>query len=270
MSLANLNLTPLQQKKLTSSGIETPYSLITYFPYSLLEVYPFQIPLSESTTYLANATILQATPVFRGKKKYLTLQLQIGSIEITAYIFTFAPYILTQLKPMLEIQCLLKKTNNFWSVLRYAPLSEKVSDNFILGSSKIQPYLVPKYEKRSILTNLLLQNVHTRLPKASYLLDLKGLVPPKSILPETIDLNGIHHPTSIHNYSETLKQYTALKAYLRMSVIFKSTQIQKKTFSASSQLDKSYLQTVSNILPYALTPSQKTSVWSILSDIDAS
>jgi RecG-like helicase len=270
MSLSNLNLTPLQQKKLISSGVETPYSLITYFPYSLLEVFPFQMPLSDGVTYIANATILEANPVFRGKKKYLTLQLQIDGISITAYIFTFAPYILIQLKAGLTIQCLLKKTNSFWSILRYAPLSEKLVNTFSLGSSVIQPYLVPKYEKRSLLTNTLMQSVHTRLPQSAYNLQLNGLVPPNTIIPNSIDLNGIHHPSTIHQYSEKLKQFTALKAFLRMAVIYKSNEIQKTTYSSPSRLDKDYLQAVSNLLPYSLSPSQKTTIWSILKDMETS
>jgi RecG-like helicase len=260
-------LTKSEQTKLTSVGLETSYSIITYFPYIYQSIIPFEPNPVPKQRYIVDAVISSSQQIFKGKKRYIKLDLDLGLRTISCFIFTFAPYIIKQLEQGMEIQCILIERGGFWNIEKFAPKKQELVDGFKLGSSKIQPYLLPVYPKNGLVTNNLLQKIHSKLPVQLYSLDLTGLAPENTIFPSTLSLRSIHLPTSLEEAQKTMKEYIAFKSFLRMCLIHKANQKRETKIGKPTNLDKSYLQSISNLLPYSLSLSQKNAVWDILVDL---
>jgi RecG-like helicase len=260
-------LTKSEQTKLISVGLESVFSIITYFPYTYQQIIPFDGSPLPKQRYLVNATITSSSQIFKGKKKYLKLDLDIGTRTVSCFMFTFAPYIFKQLQVNTEIQAILIERGGFWNIEKFAPKKQELADGFKLGSSKIQPYLLCVYPKNGLVTNNLLQKIHSKLPSSLYTLDLTGLAPENTIFPSSLSLRSIHLPTSLEEAQKTKQEYIAFKSFLRMCLIHKANQKRETKIGKPTNLDKTYLQTISKLLPYSLSLSQKTAVWDILVDL---
>jgi RecG-like helicase len=262
-------LTKSEQTKLISVGLETSYSIITYFPFTYQSIIPFEPNPMPKQRYIVDAVIASSQQVFKGKKRYIKVDLDIGVRVVSCFMFTFTPYIIKQLEQGMEIQCILIERGGFWNIEKFAPKKQQLADGFKLGSSKIQSYLLPVYPKNGLVTNNLLQKIHSKLPVQLYSLDLTGLAPENSIFPSTLSLRSIHLPASLKEAQKSMKEYIAFKSYLRMCLIHKANQKRESKIGKQTNLDKTYLQTISKLLPYSLSLSQKTAVWDILVDLEA-
>jgi RecG-like helicase len=262
-------LTKSEQTKLTSVGLETAFSIITYFPYTYQSIIPFEASPMPKQLYIVDAVITSSKQVFKGKKRYIKVDLDIGMRVISCFMFTFAPYIIKQLEQGMEIQCILIERGGFWNIEKFAPKKQDIVNGFKLGASKIQSYLLPVYPKNGLVTNNLLQKIHSKLPAQLYSLDLTGLAPENTIFPSILSLRSIHLPASQEEAQTSMKEYIAFKSYLRMCLIYKANQKRETKVGKPTNLDKSYLQTISKLLPYSLSLSQKTAVWDILVDLEA-
>lgn len=260
-------LTKLEQQKLSSIGLDTLYSVITYFPYTYISLLPFVYPFTSGQRYIVNGTILSVNPVFKGKKRYLKINLDITSKQLMCYMFSFSPYLLKALKQGQKIQCILVEKGGFWNIEKFAELKDVIDSHFVLGKAKIDSYHLPKYPKNGEVTHQLLTKIHNKLPRNLYTIELSGLVPTNNLIPTKIDLSQIHHPKSIQQTKETKLQYTAFKSFLRMSLILKSEEKREKGFGKQSNIDETYLKTISTVLPYSLSMSQKNAIWEILQDV---
>jgi ATP-dependent DNA helicase RecG len=266
-NLLKSRLTPLQYTKVTKVGVQTMYDLITYLPFRLEEIEPFTSSQNadHNKKYLLNGFIASSEIVFKSRK-YFRINIS-GDYDISVLFFSYAPYLITLLNSPNEFQFLLQFQNGFWVIDKLIEKKPNPSKDFILGRAEMRKYLVPRYLKNRDLTNTLLKNIHTRLHDSDYLLSLENLVPPNKIIPNIINLKAIHKPTSYQDYTAAIQQYTSLKVFLRLALINYINQINKTKTGKLSKLDASYLKKISAILPYQLSPTQKTTTWELLQKI---
>ncbi|MEM1312298.1 MAG: hypothetical protein AAGF07_02440 [Patescibacteria group bacterium] len=262
--------TVLQIKRLNSAKFFDVYSFITYFPYSLVKVTPltnFRNLESKEQIYLFNG-LLKSISHRSGKQRFLVLDFS-GQTDMRCYLFKVAPYVLKNLQIGNSYQLLLVyNSSGLWVVDKFAILKQPLVDQniLVLGQAKLRDYLVPKYRKVAELKDNNFHNLHRRLELNDYKLDLSGLVPIDSILPQSLDLSSIHKPISQEIYNSTLQKWVAFKVYLRL-VLLKYLDIRSQNALAKSgQIDIEFLRSMVSKLPFELSHSQKTVIWSILKE----
>jgi RecG-like helicase len=269
MDTFNQRFTPLQQQKLSSAGFENLYSLITYLPFDLAKIRPLQNTFNlpqEGVLYLYSGKLTNITHR-KGGKYFLILDFE-GKFSLRCYLFSVAKYTLKALQIGQDYQILVVYRGGFWNLEKFANQNAvKQSKNFVLGQAAEQEYLLPKYTKIGELRNGDFQALHRRLASNDYLLNLTGLVPINSFLPQFINLESIHKPTSIQSYEQTLHQWVSFKVFLRLSLLKYMDRASSQSVSWSGKLDLDFLKRISTKLPFKLSDTQKTVVWDILQEI---
>jgi RecG-like helicase len=263
--------TPLQVNKLNSVGFYDLYSFITYLPFDIVKITPlvniYTTPI-QGQTYLTSGRLKLITHR-TGKQRFLVLDFE-GDFDLRCYLFSVASFTLKALQIGQNYQLLLTyNTSGFWSIEKFAPLKDTLSNqkNFILGQAESRDYLLPKYIKSGEMRNGDFHNLHRKLIPTDYLLNLDGLIPENSILPQILDLSGIHKPTSSENYRQTSQHWTALKVYLRLVLLRYIDEMNQETFALSGKLDLDFLKRLIAKLPFELSNSQKTVIWEILQEV---
>lgn len=269
MVARNNRFTPLQTKKLESVGIKSIYDLIILFPYKLDTVKPLKQRSHldpAQTLYITNSVLIDATKP--PGKKFIILKMLINGIEVNINLFAVSKFTLATLKKGTEYQLLLTMSNGFYNIESFAQLSSYVNTTyFILGKAPLDQYLVPRYSKQGILSSKFFENLHSKLIPSDYILDLKGLIPSDSIIPLTIDLAKIHHPSSLADFHKTQTDYLMLRVFLKLSLLKYVSEQNQNHQAIAPILDIEYLKSITSSLPYQLTPSQKQTIWEIIQDI---
>jgi RecG-like helicase len=257
-----------QAHKLESVGIRTIYDLIVYFPYKLDKIIPLE-DFKQHPYHVLFLAHAQLVTVRRkpGKQPILILELETKIGLITAYVFSVATFTLASLTIGTEYQFIMSQKNGFWSVEKFAQLSKKESIYFHLGRSPVRSYIIPRYSKIGPLQSSFFETVHRQLKPSDYILNINGLVPDQSIIPQLIDMSRIHHPSSHDEYDITYRDFLALKVFLRLTLMRYNEYISKKEYARPTELDKEYLQQVTKKLPYSLSQSQKIAIWDILQSL---
>jgi ATP-dependent DNA helicase RecG len=262
-------LTPLQVEKLKKANIHTLYQLITYFPYKLDLIKPFHLSDRQvGQKYLLNGFIVRFEIVSRGVK-FIKLDVS-GSDNIQLYLFNSAPYIMKLLHQKSEFQFIILNKNGFWTIEKFAEKKELNSKKiFVLGRAKLKEYYIPRYERILALTDGTLQSIHQRLQPLDYLLNLEGLVPTNenSLMSQQINLALIHHPLGTTSYQQTAKQFTSLQVFLRVALLKQINLMNQKKLGVATNLDLEYIKSVSDSLPYTLSPTQKSTIWDLIQDL---
>ena len=266
-------LSPARTKSLESAGILTVFELLTLFPRKIEQLLPLPPNLRatlEGETYFLEGTLTR-TETRRGKRPFLVLHLQTASGNFTGYYFVTARYAYAKLKPNTRLQALVVRKDNLWTVKKienYKASPEQ--DHFILGRADPEkPYFQPVYPKTGKLTSGYLLAVHRQIPKALYRLDLTGMIPPNTLIPNQIDLHAIHHPTDLDSYIDAKEQWTAFNLFLKMSVLKYAQTAKQQSQTRAGRLDLEFLRELAGALPYTLSSSQKQTIWSILQEITA-
>ena len=269
MNPFNQKFTPLQSQKLVAAGFENLYSVITYLPFDLAKIRPleniYNLP-QEGVLYLYSGKLTNITHR-TGGKQFLILDFE-GEFSLRSYMFSVANYTLKALQIGQNYQLLLVFRGGFWNLEKFAIKSTpKESKLFMLGQALDREYLLPKYIKRGELRNSDLQALHRRLGSGDYMLNLEGLVPPNSFLPQVISLEGIHKPQTPEKYEKNLHQWISLKVFLRLSLLRYMDRVNSQSVAPAGNLDLKFLQKLTKKLPFELSQSQKTVVWDILQEI---
>ena len=269
MNPFNQKFTPLQSQKLVAAGFENLYNLITYLPFDLAKIRPleniYNLP-QEGILYLYSGKLTNITHR-TGGKHFLILDFE-GQFSLRAYMFSVANYTLKALQIGQNYQLLVVFQGGFWNVEKFAIKSNpKESKLFTLGQALEREYLLPKYIKRGELRSSDFQALHRRLGSADYVLNLEGLVPQNSLLPQTISLEGIHKPQSMEKYEQAPHQWISLKVFLRLSLLRYMDRVSSQSVAPSGNLDLKFLQKLTKKLPFELSLTQKTVVWDILQEI---
>ncbi len=291
-----------QIQKLAQANIHSLYDLITFLPFDLENIAPIDSFFDSNTFntgFNTNLDINQTSDKPNSKTKYLfqgvltDLQIRSSAIGqsylylslkstvnsssanhlVQCYYFASSQYTAKSLKIGLEYQIILINNGNLWSVDKLAlktetqsnnQINSKTQDNFKLGNATIQNYLLPKYPKRGVFMSQFFAQIHSQLPEVCYQLDLTGFVPTNAFLPNKINLFGIHHPKISADYFAALQNWTALGVFKKLALMKCLDQQKEQKYAKSSQLDIDFLKQLSGNLPFDLSISQKTAIWTLL------
>jgi RecG-like helicase len=260
-----------QTSKLEEAGIFSVYDLVTYLPIGIREVIPLNQTYypKEKVKYLWEAR-LEKVSRRPGKNSFLVLHFRDENRSLQTYFFSKASFVLSQLKEGNNYQLLLTyKSNKYWTAEKIAPLQEdnKVA-KMILGKAEVKKYLDTYYQRIKALQSNYFKLLHNRLKREDYILNLKGLVPPSNgLIPVQIDLYKLHYPNSSEDYTNSLKEWLALKVYLRLCLVKYINSLREERQAKEAVLDLNFLKAVANNLPYQLSISQKKVIWEILKEI---
>jgi len=266
-------LTSKQVQTLAKISITTPFELITFFPRDVIQVqsfFDFQLQFQpDYRERFVYTGVLENIDQRRGKRPFLVLHFS-GQKSLSAYLFTVARYTLSSLKPGQQYQLLLSFRNGFWTVEKYLAFQpNKQSFGFQLG--KMDPHasaLLPVYSKVGVVQPGFFPLIHRRLQPQDYVLDFRGLVPPsQDILPEILNTARIHHPSSVADFEQAVRQWISLKVFLRLLVLDYVNGTQTQSYARAGQLPLSFLKDISSSLPFPLSQSQKAAIWGIVQDV---
>ena len=164
----------------------------------------------------------------------------------------------------------MSKKGDFWTIEKLKIADNKISnsdqnnnESKPISKSKIQA----KYSQRGILKSAFWEQIHRQIPPQAYILNLQNLVPINSIIPQSINLLGIHKPQEKQEYYNTLNQWTAYQVFLKMSLIRYLDNQKQSKIARSANLDIDFLKKLSGTLPFELSTSQKQTIWDILQEI---
>jgi RecG-like helicase len=290
-------LSKSQIQNLKIVGINSVYDLLTFLPFSLENLQPIasffgtnyinpsshlidkegQTKSGEiKTKYLMDAQLVSFTRN-QGKtgQAYFYLSFCDGDRTINTYYFASSPYAAKNLIIGNQFQLILINSNNLWSIEKIveskvvkAGLSRQESVSaFKLGESIIQKYLLPKYSKTGFLQSGFFAQVFLQIPRQFFQLNLQALVPENPIIPGSIDFWNIHHPESMSKYHATMQQWIGLRVFLKLALIKYIDINKEKKYAKSSNIDLDFLKNISSNLPFELSNTQKTAIWSILSEV---
>jgi RecG-like helicase len=273
MSIANSfpkQITKAQLIRLNESGLDNLYSLITYFPFRLQNILPYnKFSQDSSVQYLFTGTLVNIE--FRKVGKgYFLIEL-IGELgdRVQGYLFQSNSYIWSELKKGLKFQWIFQiSAKGFLNIVRWSAFKEFQSNPyFSLGSAKAIPWLVPVYPKIGQLTSNKLNLIHQKLEAKDYVLNLQGLAPENAYFPALLDLNQIHKPNNQESYTKTIHQWISFKLFLRMAT-YKQIKLNNNILIAKkSSMSLDTLKLINSSIPFHLTLSQKNTVWNILKQI---
>lgn len=266
-SVLTKRLGPKTALELDTLGITNLYQLITYFPINLAEIKPLDNgPFSSKIKYIANLKLINFQ-LKKSNRPFFLLEFESGFNNLTCYYFTTAKYVFNQLQIGQNYQVILSYKSPFWNVDRLAVLQDFVSDKFILGKAELKPWLLPVYQRILGFTSNKFITLHQRLDTSDYQLNLTGLIPENKLIPNSLSLAGIHRPQSIHHFLETKKQYLIFRVFLQEISFRFIDQNQQQKLALAGTLEPDFLKNLTELIPYDLTNSQKTTIWDILQDL---
>jgi len=267
-------LTANQIEKLHKAGITTPYQLVTFFPNSFQHILPFsQYDPRKSdqspTRYLYTGT-LQSLEIRKGKRPFFMLTLS-GATIIRAYLFSVAKYTQKNLTIGGVYQFLIYQRNGFWNIEKYGVFKEHEVHQRVFEIGKADPYkevLTVVYPKVGILQPGYFSLIHRRLQPQDYLLDLRGLIPEhQEIIPSILNTQSIHRPKNNTEFEQVKSQWISLNVYLRLVLMNYLNKQSEESFAAAGNLPLQFLQDAVSKLPFALSKSQKQTVWDLTREV---
>jgi RecG-like helicase len=259
-----------QREKLESIGINSLYDLITLLPMDFVPILPFDKFSNNPqprTKYLFQAKLIDVERRQGSFKPYFYLTLQSETKRIQAYYFASSSWTMKSLEVGNEFQFLLIHSNGFWQVEKMVLTKDFVSANFILGSAEMSEHLLCRYHKRGIFMSQFFEQVHSQLLSHHYLLNLEGLVPDNNLIPKVLNLNLLHHPRSILEYQQGVKDWVAFKVFLKISLVQYLETEKEQKMARAGVLDPQFLGSMISKLPFELSESQLQTTNEILVEI---
>jgi RecG-like helicase len=263
-----------QTDKLAKIGIVTLYDFITFLPRGLKLIRPlyqtdhqFNSGDFLSTAYIWQAT-LQNFQIGSHHKRFLSLTFQDQFRQITCYYFAVHPGLSRQFKPGQTYQLLLRESNGLLVLEKFSPVKEaKTKTGFCLGQADPnRSYFVPIYPVIKGMTQTTILQMHQKLNQKDYTLDLNGLIPTPLLSSLLLNLQPLHHPTSLEKYQKTRADWSLVQAFLQFCLVqFVNSGPQKQARKA--ELDLTFLRKLSTYLDFQLSLPQKQVIWEILQEI---
>ena len=99
------------------------------------------------------------------------------------------------------------------------------------------------------------------------MINITGLVPKNTIIPQIINLSNIHKPATRQQHFDAFNQWVAFKVFLKIALIQYLEQNKQQKMAKTAILDKLFLQRLTSNLPFELSSSQKNTIWDILKEI---
>lgn len=270
MSLSKVSFfTDREKKILESCGFDNIYDIITLLPNKLEKIAPLEISCfapSKSDYYIFNGVLKE---VNLRKKNRVYFELVFENLSGTVKLMWFGTLKLSKI--MFETgqtyQVLCSYQKNFYKLSRISKLKENlILNNFKLGSNEIKNFQITRYPTIKNNFNTFFKTIFNKIPRSMFVLDLYNLVPINHIIPTSLDLHSLHFPGSEEEYVQVFRQFMAFKLFLKLSLRSYYNFEDSKKLAIRSEIDKNYLTTLSNSLPFQLNLSQKNAIWEILTD----
>ncbi len=256
--------------RLEGAGLNSLYSLITYFPFRLQTITPFTNSSQDTNLhYLITASILNIEFRNSGKGYFLLSLMSENGQRIEGYLFQNQPYIKAELKLGLTFQWLVQiSAKGFLNIVKWSSFKGYQQNSFyVLGKAELKNWMVPVYQKIGVLTSAKINLSHQKLQEKDYTLNLQGLVPENPFFSLNLNLLQIHKPSSAENYYKTKQQWIAFKLFLKMAT-YKQIKLGNEVLMAKkSNMKLDTLKQMSASIPFQLTNSQKTTIWDILNKL---
>jgi RecG-like helicase len=262
--------TKAQITRLNEAGISNLYNLITYFPFRLQIILPYnKFSKDSSCQYLFTGTLVNIE--FRKVGKGYFLIDLIGEMggRVQGYLFQNNSYIWAELKTGLKFQWIFQiSAKGFLNILKWSVFKGVQSGSFFsLGSASEIPWLVPVYSKIGQLTSAKINTIHQKIYPADYILNLEGLVLENKYFSSHLDLSQIHKPSSQESFTKTMHKWIAFKLFLRMTT-YKQIKLNNQILMGKkSSINLDTLKLINSSIPFELTLSQKNTVWNILKQV---
>jgi RecG-like helicase len=259
-----------QVQKLESVGINSLYDLITFLPMDFVPILPFEEfgnNPQPRTKYLFQGKLIEVDYRKGSFKPYYFLTLQSGYKIIQAYYFVSSSWTMKSLEVGKEFQFLLIQSNGFWQVEKMVLSKNFESSNFALGSAKMSQHLLCRYHKRGIFMTQFFEQIHSQLLPHHYFLNLEGLVPDNNLIPNVLNLNLIHHPKSMSEYQQGMRDWVAFKVFLKISLVQYLESEKEQKMARAGVLDSDFLDSMISKLPFELSQSQLSTTNDILTEI---
>jgi RecG-like helicase len=266
-------LSKSQIQKLASIGLNDLYSILTYLPYSIEEVqslessFGFGQDSNETQKLSWQAELTKIEKKQGANKSYYLLEFQKDNRRINCFYFTNASF-LTQLLQLNQIYDLkISQKKNYFTIEKLKLLKPEelvdTKEQIKTNQTKIQV----KYSQSGILKSPFFEQIHRQIPDQAYLLNLNGLLPESNLIPQIIDLKKMHKPLTQTEFWETKKQWIALQVFLKIATMRYLSLSEKQKMARGSHLDLEFLKSITNNLPFELSPTQKSTIWDILQEV---
>ena len=238
------------------------YKLITYIPFRLETISPFLN--EEASSYFISGTI----GAILNKGKHSTVEI-ITKHNKTVILYDFAKKT-TYFKSIhgTQYQILFIKNNNYLTIVDIAQKSGIESETFELGKLSNKIYYRPVYSQLNYqIRSKQINKIITSLPSHLFKLNLIGLVPENNLIPQLLDLENIHKPTSLESFNQGINSWNNFQAYLNLVFLsnLNQTIITKETLI--TKLDKTLIDEYQEKLNIKLSNSQTLAINKILSNI---
>jgi len=268
MSDLSTIVTNNQILKLSQAGIVSLYDLITYFPYKYETLYDFDTTnIQNGRSYLITGTIV-AIDTIRTYHK-VTIQSLACSKQITGLYFVKARFVRSVYRVGVCVQAEIYISNNYQTIRSMAEFKNQQTGALKLGKLPQCDIILPYYSKNGKVNTVLLRTIHSRLNDAYYNLDLTGLIPSESTIPSSISLTQVHKPTSVQEPSESLRHFYRLQVFLKLAAHKYATTDKETYFGRLSSTSRDYLTSLSELLDYELTNSQKLAIWNVVTSFES-
>jgi RecG-like helicase len=247
--------------RLTKMGFDF-YQFITYLPFRLEVISP---NLNEKAdTYFITGRISKVLE----KGKYNLVTFITNSGEISLFDFSKKTKYLKDLTFSNQYQAIMTMNNEYYNLVDLSPLKAILGDVYELGKLKQIKYYKPVYTLINYqIRSKQINNIHQNIKPQFYLLNLIGLVPENSLIPQIINLEPIHKPKSLNEYNQALTNWHNFNAFLNLVFINHLDDYKPNKDTLINPYPERFVEEFEQKINIHLSPSQKIAIEAILDKI---
>jgi hypothetical protein len=247
--------------RLTKQGFDF-YKFLTYLPFRLEVISPELHKPAD--LYFITGKIIRTLD----KGKFMVLTVKTISGEISVFDFAKKLRYMKDYDDSREYQILLTNSKDYITLTDIAPKSYKNSSSFELGKLDNRVYYRPIYSLINFqIRSKQINNIHKDIKPEFYRLNLKGLVPALSIIPEIMNMESIHKPTSLEDYNQGIKNWNNMNAFLNLVFLTHLDDVKPNENTVINPNPKNFVNDFQEAVGVNLSPSQLTAINEILSHI---
>jgi RecG-like helicase len=238
------------------------YKFLTYLPFRLEVISPDLHKPAD--LYFITGKIIRNLD----KGKYMVYTVKTVNGEIGVFDFAKKLRYMKDFDDNQEYQILITNSKDYISLVDIVRKSYQTSSSFELGKLENKVYYRPIYSLINFqIRSKQINNIHKDIKSDFYKLNLKGLVPPNSIVPEIMDMEMIHKPTSLEEYRAGIKNWNNFNAFLNIVFLNHLDDIKPNHDTVLNPYPKNFVDDFQKSIDIKLSPSQLKAIDEILTHI---
>jgi hypothetical protein len=247
--------------RLTKQGFDF-YKFLTYLPFRLEVICP---DLSKKADlYFITGKIIRNLD----KGKYMVYTVKTVDGEIGIFDFAKKLRYMKDFDDSKEYQILLTISKDYITMVDIVLKSHKTSPSFELGKLEDKVYYRPIYSLINFqIRSKQINNIHKDIKSDFYKLNLKGLVPANSIVPEIINMEYIHKPRSLLEYQEGIRNWNNFNAFLNIVFLNHLDDVKPNLDTVINPKPENFVQDFQKTINITLSESQLKAIEIILDHI---